>query len=417
MIIAYGFSGFRGCSHHSVSRWHRQILIPSVFPSDSFVDDAGNVSFSGTFMHAARIAGKVTVTAFSPKTTLPTVEDSGTAQLVGGAAAVLKFSPKEFPVFFKILIRRISGDPFLGVGVLGTSAAALLFATPPAAAAAVLAAAQSAVTCASTGTTPCVTGTNSSSGIGAIGASNTGTGVRGTSNTNNGVKGTSKSGVGVFGQSTSGPAGVAGISSAEGVVGAGNSIGVFGFTPGNGVGLFGTAQTGTGVESGSISGVGLSAISTNGAGLDAFSESGTAVFATSDNVTDRRAALFAFGHVALQGMAPSEGFPLRLTDTDGNVVFAVDGAGNVQAAGAVTSRARIAAGTTITAFSPKTTLPTVEDSGTAQLAGGSAVVRLDPTFAAAIDARSGYVSRLLDAQWRHAPALRCNNDSQRLHRA
>jgi hypothetical protein len=43
----------------------------------------------------------------------------------------------------------------------------------------------------------------------------------------------------------------------------------------------------------------------------------------------------------------------------------------------------------VTAFSPQTTLPTVEDTGTAQLVGGSAAVRLDPVFAASIDARSG----------------------------
>jgi hypothetical protein len=38
----------------------------------------------------------------------------------------------------------------------------------------------------------------------------------------------------------------------------------------------------------------------------------------------------------------------------------------------------------------RTTLPTVEDTGTAQLVGGSASVRLDPVFAASIDARTGY---------------------------
>jgi hypothetical protein len=44
----------------------------------------------------------------------------------------------------------------------------------------------------------------------------------------------------------------------------------------------------------------------------------------------------------------------------------------------------------VKSFNPKTTLPTVEDTGTAQLVAGAAAVRLDPTFAASIDARSGY---------------------------
>lgn len=100
-------------------------------------------------------------------------------------------------------VRRSNGAASLGAVVLGTAVSAALYAAHPAAAAAV-AAVQSAISCATTGTTPCVSGTNTSSGIGVLGASNTGTGIRGTSNTNNGVEGSSKTNYGIFGQSTSG---------------------------------------------------------------------------------------------------------------------------------------------------------------------------------------------------------------------
>lgn len=72
------------------------------------------------------------------------------------------------------------------------------------------------------------------------------------------------------------------------------------------------------------------------------------------------------------------------------MLFVVDGAGNVSYAGSLRNATQIGAGASVTAFSPKTTLPTVEDSGTAQLVGGSAAIRLDPIFAAAIDPKTSY---------------------------
>ena len=41
-------------------------------------------------------------------------------------------------------------------------------------------------------------------------------------------------------------------------------------------------------------------------------------------------------------------------------------------------------------YSAKSTLPTVEDTGTAALVRGAAVVRLDPTFAASVDPNASY---------------------------
>jgi membrane protein YqaA with SNARE-associated domain len=75
-------------------------------------------------------------------------------------------------------IRLIASDIVLGAVVFGAAILASVSADPAGAAAA-LAAVQSTVSCATTGTTPCVSGTNTSSGIGVLGASNTGTAVRG----------------------------------------------------------------------------------------------------------------------------------------------------------------------------------------------------------------------------------------------
>lgn len=81
-----------------------------------------------------------------------------------------------------------------------------------------------------------------------------------------------------------------------------------------------------------------------------------------------------------------------LCDLNGNVVFDVDGRGNVHYSGTFMSsaRARTAAGTMVTAFSPKATLATLEDTGSGRLVGGLATISLEPTFAAAIDPRAGY---------------------------
>ncbi len=52
-----------------------------------FVDGSGNVSYHGGLFHFARINGAV-VKTFSPNATQPTLEDSGSAQLTDGGAAV-----------------------------------------------------------------------------------------------------------------------------------------------------------------------------------------------------------------------------------------------------------------------------------------------------------------------------------------
>jgi hypothetical protein len=293
-------------------------------------------------------------------------------------------------VLVHLRIRRIAGGTLLGAGVLGTSVTGLLCAAHPAAAAAALAAVQSAVTCTTTGLTACVSATNTSSGIGILGTSNTGSGMRGTSTFNNGVQGQSNTGLGVLGQSTSGFAGVAGTSPSTGVIGFG-SVGVYGLVPGAGYGIFGNAPAGSGVRADGNSGIALRAASKNsGTAVDVFSESGNGLLAKGFGAAGGVGVVALGGNVSLKGTAPVDGFPLRLTNANGNVVFSVDGAGNVLYAGAFSSTARTLSGATVTAFNSKTTLPVVEDSGTAQLVAGTAAVPLDPNFASTIDAKTGY---------------------------
>lgn len=123
---------------------------------------------------------------------------------------------------------------------------------------------------------------------------------------------------------------------------------------------------------------------TNGTGL--FAAGGFAIRANGQILSSNTSGVGADitgSNVGLIGRA--SGVPLLLTDNRNNVIFWVDSAGNVNHAGFSNQFARIAGGALIRSFSPKTTLPTVEDTGTAQLANGAAVVRLDATFIASIE--------------------------------
>ena len=74
----------------------------------------------------------------------------------------------------------------------------------------------------------------------------------------------------------------------------------------------------------------------------------------------------------------------------GNRLFLVDGYGNVSYKGTLQSLARTVGGGTARSFGTDSTQPTIEDTGTAQLVRGAAVVRLDPAFAASIEPSAGY---------------------------
>jgi hypothetical protein len=284
--------------------------------------------------------------------------------------------------------------------------------------------------------TACILGENSSTGPGVTGKSTNGfgvqgngiTGLKGVATKNYGVNGTSAFNYGVFGTSTaeesSGVAGTTPSSDGSGVYGYTTSstggIGVEGLsktgyglygaaTQGGGYGVVGQAQTdGIGVFGGTDAGDGVDASSNSGTALYAQALGGTAGdFESPDGgygvIANANGSVALYGnnangngsdiegtYIGIIGRAPaSGGFPLVATDQNSNDLFFVDGAGNVSYSGGLFHFAKVG-GALVKSFSPNTTQPTVEDTGTAQLAGGAAAVRLDPTFAASIDVASSY---------------------------
>jgi len=310
----------------------------------------------------------------------------------------------------------------LGLAVLVSAAAATFGATHPAAAAGALQAIQNSITCSSG--SACYLATNNSTGPGLAGTSSKGVGMQGKGVY--GVKGLATTNDGVFGSTTSGYAGVAGTSPiGVGVYGyttgsGGTAVyglslddyGVYGATKnGNGTGVAGVVLAGgTGVYGYSNTSYGVEAESTTGYGLYAEAAgTGTAAYLSADEggyglIAYSAGSVAMYGHnssgngLDVEGTyiggvlrAPaSGGYPIVATDQNANDLFYVDGAGNVSYHGGLFQFARVPGGALVKSYSPKTTAPTVEDTGTAQLVGGAAAVRLDPTFAASVDTPSSY---------------------------
>jgi hypothetical protein len=248
---------------------------------------------------------------------------------------------------------------------------------------------------------PCISGTNSGVGAGIAGISLQGRGVNGITKHNSTAA--SNAMYGLYGQdlSTSGGynAGVAGISTrGSGVAGFSSAgSGLAGFTSSgfaiygksNYTGLyalggtFGTYATGTGAN-----GIGSYGASNTGEGIVGFSQSGIGVQGTSPNGIG---AQFTGGGNGIVGRSNS--YPLTLTDYLGHTLIYTDGSGNLYLHGNVypMNFARLNGRTTVRSFSiAASTRPSLEDTGTARLVYGQAIVRLDPTFARAIDARRAY---------------------------
>ncbi len=308
----------------------------------------------------------------------------------------------------------------IGASVVSSFATTALLTIHPAAyAATAFATIASAVNCATTGA--CVSGTNTSSGPGVSGTSAKGYGVEGVSTSNDGLKGISTSSNGVSGSSTS-ALGAKGISSTSyGVYGASTSgsgvygqtsatktkqagivgkdlstkygdtnDGVLGVVTGGGYGVEGDASTNA---SGGVLGN-----ATTGNGVDGMSESGYGVTATTETGSSALEVYNAKGTYGVFAEAPKIGLlgyslagdPLSLVGQNGGTVFFVDSTGNVHYSGMLESDTRAGNGTTIASFSPRSTRPTVEDTGNARLTGGGASVAFDPALAASIDTSASY---------------------------
>ena len=288
--------------------------------------------------------------------------------------------------------RAVAGGAFIAV-VAGTVAA-----VNPAASAGVLSVIQSAVSCATT--TACVVGTNTKAGPGVSATSKTGTamiangvsGLGAVASTGDGVHGESVSGHGVWGSASGGSGiGVEGLNTGPG-------IGVEGHTS-TGFAFYGIAGSGNALEAISNSGFGVFAStggsgtavyaqSSKGYGLEAQSDGQPSVYGVNANGDGSE---FQGSYIGVIGIAPaSGGFPFVGYDQKSNAVFEVTGSGDVEYTGSLHSLTRTSGGALVKSYAPVSSAPTVEDTGTARLVAGAAVVRLDATFATLIDKTTPY---------------------------
>jgi hypothetical protein len=305
-----------------------------------------------------------------------------------------------------------TGRIALRVALLCGTVVATLAALHPAAAQSMLAQAAQNVTCATT--VACIAGSNSASGAGVAGTSVKGPGLHATSTNGIGLTANSSTNFGISGTSTGGQAGVEGSTAAHfgvygfttaasggtGVVGyAPSGVGVYGSTAGSGYGVDAFATSGVGVFGQASSGTALMAASQSGYGANLSSSTGTALYAHTGTSGLAVLAVSAGGnggdfrgtYIGVIGRAPvTNGFPLVATDSSGNNLFYVDGAGDVVYHGGLFHFVRTKGAAEETAFSSDTTAPTMEDTGSAELVGGAASVRLDPAFAAALDLNAPY---------------------------
>lgn len=188
-----------------------------------------------------------------------------------------------------------------------------------------------------------------------------------------------------------------------------------------------------GVAGYSPNGFGMQASSTNGIGLQATSTNGTAIFASSAsvgiiaNATDNGLNIGIDGNsnagdgVGVEGYsangpgllgfvatgspetvleldagtADSGGNAMEAYDSNGSLTFTLDNAGNVTIPGLIFTKGFCKTGCSpthrITEYSPRESVPTMEDIGEGQLVGGKAYVPLDPVYANVINSGASYV--------------------------
>lgn len=357
-------------------------------------------------------------------------------------------------MFSSDYVRRIVGGTSMPMRVFGITVAGAVglgAVTHPGIAAAAISALNTAVTCSTT--SACVSGTNTKSGPGVSGTSSSGAGVTATSTSGNGVIATTSSGTGVsgtsksahgvngisttssgvFGSTTSGAAGVLGQTvSSYGVFGDASSTsiitsGVYGSSyqgygvygqslhgdgygvegDGNTIGVIGTSSAGAAVLGSTSTGIALEGISasTTSPALSVTSDGeGGRIFANSstdgvylsnsgpgEGITVEAETTQGDDEVAFNAITAPSGFGFgSINNSTGEYVFFVNGVGDLTYTGTLTNVVRATGGSRVASYSSRSAAPTIEDNGSAQLVGGFAAVRLDPTFAATIDPRVVY---------------------------
>jgi hypothetical protein len=176
----------------------------------------------------------------------------------------------------------------------------------------------------------------------------------------------------------------------------------------NGVGVYGAGKAGIGVlATASGANPALSAKGTGGHGADLSSSTGVgAVLANGANASNGVGYVLAdpgstgaiIGGLVNGAIITSGQFgnPLSVYGFNnggfGHVsgYFLVDSTGNVNYSGSLIGPSATRTGALVTTFVTKTTQSNIEDSGTAQLINGAAVVRLDPAYAQSIDMQTPY---------------------------
>lgn len=238
------------------------------------------------------------------------------------------------------------------------------------------------VTCASA--SPCAQWSNTS----------TGNAVQVTSAGGNGLVGTTSAAArsGVYGgsQSSAGGYGVHGANASP------NGFAVYGLG-GNGVGVWANAfGAQPSLRANAAGGHAADLVSASGTGA-VIAEGGSSTNGLAPTLAGFRDSIGAiiagrfYGTVVASGQG---GFPFIAIGYDAQSKdtgsFSVDWLGNVNYTGTLRGQILTRSGLALSAYATKTTQSNVEDSGTAQLVGGAAVVRLDPAYAQSLDMQTPY---------------------------
>jgi hypothetical protein len=153
-------------------------------------------------------------------------------------------------------------------------------------------------------------------------------------------------------------------------------------------------QGNVGVAGSSNYGTGVSGSSSNFIGVQAFSAT-SAAMSVQDGSGDGIQAMQVIG-----GTADTSGLSFAAFDSNLHNTIRFDNAGNAFFGGQIftagicspgCSRINNSAGTRVISYTPRESVPTMEDIGIAQLVNGQAVVHLDATFANVIDDRAIYM--------------------------
>jgi hypothetical protein len=197
-----------------------------------------------------------------------------------------------------------------------------------------------------------------------------------------------RTGIGIAGIATHG-LGLAGISgSVPSPNPAGAGTGVYGNGPRNGV--LGASTAGVGITG--ISGIPPLGTTTGVGVLGSGGNYGVSGISNNVGVASRSFATTA-GFAALEA-ASSSGASIFIGQGAGAAQIGIDTNANIQTTGKIYTAGSCAAGCIVrrvVSYGATAASPTLEDTGESQLRAGVAFVRLDPSFANAIDPRQSYL--------------------------